>query len=74
MYQLCIYIIYSYVAVYTLHRISYCMYILEQLSAMFPDHEIQLMYDVACILVKHLQVRVLKLCLATYKTSLCCSG
>ena len=40
----------------TFHRISYCMYIMEQLSAMFPGHEIQLMYDVACVLVKHIQV------------------
>ena len=37
------------------------MYILEQLSAMFPGHEIQLMYDVACVLVKHIQVRFLKI-------------
>ena len=33
------------------------MYILEQLNVLFPSHKVQLMYDIACVLVKHLQVR-----------------
>ena len=38
-------------------RLSYSMFLLEKLLEMFPDHQIQLMYDVACLLIKHLQVR-----------------
>jgi len=37
-------------------RLSYCMYILEQLRAMFPNHTLQIMYDIACVLEKHLKV------------------
>lgn len=37
-------------------RISYCMYILEQLKVMFPNHDVQVMYDIACLLIKHLKV------------------
>ena len=33
------------------------MYILEQLKTMFPNQEVQVMYDVACVLTKHLKVR-----------------
>ena len=32
------------------------MYILEQLRAMFPNHTLQIMYDIACMLEKHLNV------------------
>jgi len=32
------------------------MYILEQLRAMFPNHTLQIMYDIACVLEKHLKV------------------
>ena len=37
-------------------RISYCVYLLEKLKYLYPNHDIQLMYDVACLLVKHLMV------------------
>ncbi len=37
-------------------RISYSVYLLTQLRHKFPDHHIQLMYDVACTLRKHLEV------------------
>ena len=32
------------------------MYILGQLKVMFPNHEVQIMYDIACVLTKHLKV------------------
>ena len=38
-------------------RLSYCMYILKQLRTMFPNHTLQIMYDIACVLEKHLNVR-----------------
>ena len=41
------------------YRLSYSIFLLEKLLEMFPNHQIQLMYDVACVLIKHLQVRTL---------------
>ena len=38
------------------YRIAYSVYLLEKLKEMYPDHTIQLMYDIACVLVKHLKV------------------
>ncbi|XP_065893420.1 uncharacterized protein [Dysidea avara] len=35
-------------------RISYCVYLLEKLKDLYPNHSIQLMYDISCLLVKHL--------------------
>jgi len=37
-------------------RIAYSVYILEKLKQMYPDSNIQVMYDIACVLVKHLKV------------------
>ena len=33
--------------IHSFFRLSYCMYILEQLRAMFPNHTLQIMYDTA---------------------------
>ena len=41
------------------YRLSYSIFLLEKLLEMFPNHQIQLMYDVAFVLIKHLQVRTL---------------
>lgn len=38
------------------NRIAYCVYILERLKSMYPNHEVQAMYDIACVLAKHLKV------------------
>ena len=42
--------------IYIRNRIAYCMYILECLKSMYPNHEVQAMYDIACVLAKHLKV------------------
>ncbi|XP_065900756.1 uncharacterized protein [Dysidea avara] len=35
-------------------RISYCVYLLKKLKDLYRNHNIELMYDIACLLVKHL--------------------
>ena len=41
---------------FVLYRLAYAVYLLELLMKMYPNHKIQLMYDIACLLCKHLQV------------------
>ena len=40
-----------------MYRIGYAVFMLEKLHQHFPNHSIQLMYDIACSLEKHLKVR-----------------
>ena len=37
-------------------RIAYSVYLCEQLQRLFPKQKVQLMYDIACNLEKHLKV------------------
>ena len=37
-------------------RIAYSVYLCEQLQRLFPNQKVQLMYDIACNLEKHLKV------------------
>ena len=37
-------------------RIAYSVYLCEQLQRLFPKQKVQLMYDIACNLNKHLKV------------------
>ena len=39
-----------------MYRIGYAVFMLEKLHQHFPNHSIQLMYDIACSLEKHLKV------------------
>ena len=48
-------------------RISYSVYELQKLKEVSkPNIQLIVMYDVACILSKHIQVKVLKLFLFVY--------
>ena len=39
-------------------RISYALYMMKCLRAQFPTHNIQLLYDIACTLDRHIKVCV----------------
>ena len=38
------------------HRIGYAVYMMECLQKIYPNHQINLLYDIACTLHRHLQV------------------
>ena len=40
------------------NRISYAIFLMKKLKDQFSNHDVQLMYDVACLLHKHIQVPV----------------
>ena len=39
-----------------LYRISYAVFLMKKLKELFPNNNVQLMYDVACLLHKHIEV------------------
>ena len=47
------------------YRIGYAVFLMERLKSRFPNHQIHLLYDVACTLERHLQV------LNAYQLTMC---
>jgi hypothetical protein len=38
------------------NRISYAVFLMKKLKEQFPTHNVQLMYDITCLLYKHIEV------------------
>ena len=48
------------------HRIAYSVFLRDKLKQLYSNHNLQVMYDIACVLVKHLKV-----CLLFVTANLC---
>ena len=51
------------------HRLSYIVFALEKIMSMYQEKKVFVLYDIACLLQKHLQVSIHVLLLLQYVKS-----